>query len=239
MANSFTDAGRRRPEPAKGKHSFFWANISKTRQVRLFGAMPLLEEALSDSQNAEKEPWQFAITSTELVTSGLRLTDLRWLVSGGLLAHATERNSRSGNNRKFGWVTPLAVGSKSCFILSAKGIDFLRSIPREQLLDAIPIPLIGIHPNWNSELRELTLCGLLVKRFRTPAARQELILTVFEEEGWPGRIDDPLPSARERLLSGRDRLHEVVKSLNRNQKKGRIRFSRDGHGQGVCWCSES
>ena len=73
----------------------------------------------------------------------------------------------------------------------------------------------------------------VVKRFRVPAANQEAILAVFEEEHWPARIDDPLPPHREQ--SPKRRLQETIKSLNRNQKKSMIRFLGDGSGQGVLW----
>jgi hypothetical protein len=33
----------------------------------------------------------------------------------------------------------------------------------------------------------------VVKEFKLPAPNQETILTAFQEEGWPPRIDDPLP----------------------------------------------
>ena len=46
---------------------------------------------------------------------------------------------------------------------------------------------------WDPERRELHVAGLIVKRFKWPAVNQEAILTAFAEEGWPPRIDDPLP----------------------------------------------
>jgi hypothetical protein len=55
----------------------------------------------------------------------------------------------------------------------------------------------------------------------------------FEEEHWPPRIDDPLPKNPE-LLPKR-RLHDAIKSLNRNQKRSLIRFMGDGTGEGVRW----
>jgi hypothetical protein len=60
-----------------------------------------------------------------------------------------------------------------------------------------------------------------------------LILRVFEEEGWPPRIDDPLDRAPDR--DPQQRLHDAVRRLNGNQSRCRIRFSRDGTGQGILW----
>jgi hypothetical protein len=62
---------------------------------------------------------------------------------------------------------------------------------------------------------------------------QEAILIAFEEERWPPRIDDPLPGSPD-LLPKR-RLHDTIKSLNRNQKNRLVRFMGDGTGEGVRW----
>ena len=87
---------------------------------------------------------------------------------------------------------------------------------------------------WDGSRRDLWLGDLLVKQFRSPAAAQECILATFQEDGWPPRIDDPLPCGKSVQLP-QDRLRDVVRSLNRNQRQGRIRFSCDGTGQGILW----
>ncbi len=46
-------------------------------------------------------------------------------------------------------------------------------------------------PVWNSNLRELRFQGDLVKKFRVPAANQEMILSVFQEEGGRGGLTTP------------------------------------------------
>jgi hypothetical protein len=60
-----------------------------------------------------------------------------------------------------------------------------------------------------------------------------LILAVFEEEGWPRRIDDPLPPGHG--INPKVRLHESIARLNRNQVNRTIRFGGDGYGRGVRW----
>jgi hypothetical protein len=72
-----------------------------------------------------------------------------------------------------------------------------------------------------------------VKRFKWQAANQERILTVFEEEGWPARIDDPL--APSPAIDTKRRLSDTIKCLNRKQANALIRFRGDGTGQGVIW----
>lgn len=88
-------------------------------------------------------------------------------------------------------------------------------------------------PHWNSAHRELKLDDQVVKRFRVPAANQETILAVFEEEGWPESIDDPLP-----LAPGIDPVHRLqatIKRLNRNQAFHALKFHGNGGGRVVYW----
>jgi hypothetical protein len=60
-----------------------------------------------------------------------------------------------------------------------------------------------------------------------------MILSVFDEENWPPRIDDPLPPSKR--INTKQRLHDTIKSLNRNQKQRLVRFLGDGTGEGVRW----
>jgi hypothetical protein len=55
----------------------------------------------------------------------------------------------------------------------------------------------------------------------------------FESQHWRPRIDDPLPPALD--VVPQQRLHQLVKNLNRALKPHSIRFYADGTGQGVCW----
>jgi hypothetical protein len=88
-------------------------------------------------------------------------------------------------------------------------------------------------PRWNGQLRELRCGELLVKEFRRPAPNQELVLTAFEEEGWPTQIDDPLPGTAG--VDPRQRLHDTIIRLNRNQRNHLVHFRGDGSGKGVRW----
>ena len=89
-------------------------------------------------------------------------------------------------------------------------------------------------PSWDRDRPELRWGNTVVKRFKVPAPNQELILAAFQEDGWPVRIDDPLPPHPE--LDPKRRLHDTINSLNRSQKLPLIRFLGDGSGQGVRWC---
>jgi hypothetical protein len=90
-----------------------------------------------------------------------------------------------------------------------------------------------IVPHWDADLQELRLDGLLLKRFKVPAPNQEIVLSVFQEEGWPVRIDDPLPPAVDQ--NPKRRLHDTIVSLNRTLRCPRIRFLGDGSGEGIRW----
>ena len=62
---------------------------------------------------------------------------------------------------------------------------------------------------------------------------QEAILTAFQEEGWPARIDDPLPPHPEQ--DPKRRLNDTIKCLNRKQSQSLIHFRGDGTGEAVIW----
>jgi hypothetical protein len=79
----------------------------------------------------------------------------------------------------------------------------------------------------------LRLGGRVVKKFQVPARNQELVLTAFQEERWPMRIDDPLPPIAE--IEPKRRLHSTIQCLNRNQRAQLLQFRGDGTGRGICW----
>lgn len=95
-------------------------------------------------------------------------------------------------------------------------------------------------PFYDVDLRRLSLGGVVLKRFSKPAENQEAILKVFDEEGWPPRIDDPLSGP---TLEPIKRLHDTLDALNKAiEKKARegtspcwLKFKTDGTGQGVVW----
>jgi hypothetical protein len=88
-------------------------------------------------------------------------------------------------------------------------------------------------PHWDRDGRVLSVDGRTVKRFRVPSRNQEAVLAAFEEEGWPPRIDDPLPFRAG--LDAKYRLHFTIRRLNHGGKEQLIRFFGDGTGEGVCW----
>lgn len=101
------------------------------------------------------------------------------------------------------------------------------------LLGAQPPPTADDRPHWDPDQRELHVGGLLVKQFKLPSPNQQMVLMAFEEEGWPPRIDDPLPPCSQ--IDPKRRLRDTIKSLNRKQKRCQLRFMGDGTGQGIRW----
>ena len=88
-------------------------------------------------------------------------------------------------------------------------------------------------PVWNRTSRTLHFGALLVKEFKVPAANQELVLSAFQEEGWPPHIDDPLPPADG--IDAKRRLHHAINRLNNNHKHRVLRFFGNGNGRAVRW----
>lgn len=90
-------------------------------------------------------------------------------------------------------------------------------------------------PRWNADLGELKF-GNSTTRVRRSAKNVWKILSAFQEEGWPTRIDDPLPGGKQDT-----RLRETVRTLNAacSRKSLLLRFESDGSGEGICWTADS
>ena len=214
------------------------------RQDRFAVALCLLRDAASDAHAIACDVWEFAVGIDELFAAGLRSTDLRWLLAHGLVEHAVEEPQPNAPRRQFRQVANLSFTPLTSFILTPTGEAVVRAwteageFPngRSRLSAPAEATFKIAVPVWNAKTRELCFGGELVKRFRTPAPCQEVILSAFEEEGWPVRLDDPLTGN-----GGQDpqqRLHDAVRCLNRNQVNRLVRFFRDGTGQGVCWAAD-
>lgn len=87
-------------------------------------------------------------------------------------------------------------------------------------------PCLNAKPRWDADLRVLTWNNKRVGDYARLALNQEKILSAFEEEGWPIRIDDPLPPGR---------LRQTLKDLQKKFKDAPITFRADGTGKGIRW----
>jgi hypothetical protein len=208
---------------------------------RLATALQLLLAADAAAESSKRDRWQFAVETQEFVDAGVLKTDLRWLVSMGYAEHGQERTRKSSRRRSFRRLTSLSFPPNTCFVISNKGRRWAgraTSGERPSAAASPNPPLNGgsrasDHPRWDAELRQLRFNGAIIKQFRVPAPNQETILAALEEEGWPQRIDDPLPQSAE--VNPRSRLHETIRALNRHQANPLLYFRGDGTGKGVLW----
>jgi hypothetical protein len=203
--------------------------------ARLLAAFDYAEDSGSDR-------WEFAVAIRFLKGIGLNDTDLRWLVRKGFVEHAREVTAYGDNGRAFRPTGDLTFSKRTCFILTDVGASKARShledratsaSDESQCLERVVPAVNDLIPNWNVQTRELSWNGEIVKRFKWHAVNQEWILSAFQEEGWPERIDDPLPPQPDQ--DAKRRLSDTIKCLNRKQISELIHFRGDGTGEGVVW----
>lgn len=178
------------------------------------------------STDACCDRWSFAVEIQTIIQIVDR-TDLRWLVKKGFFAHALEMTKAGDPERGFLENASLKFSKRSCFVLTEDGLTVARSLEQQAAEAQFPAP------KWDGSRHELTVGDRLVKKFKLPSRNQETILAAFQEEGWPARIDDPLPPHPD--IDPKRRLHDTIKGLNRNQKNRVIRFLGDGTGEAVTW----
>ncbi len=239
--------------PASGYES---NGTTLPKSSRLREATVLLLEAFEFARELERPAWDFAVEIQSLRRVGLTNNDFRWLICKGYVEHGLEITRGHESSRAFRRRKGLIFGRRTCFVLTQEGVDFsrraIREIPRDQngqaangkrpdlvannteVNDSQLDFAAKLVPKWDRDRQELRLGGCIVKQFKVPALNQERILAVFEEEGWPVRIDDPLTPQNDQ--DPKRRLHDTINSLNRNQKRRLIRFMGDGTGEGVRWC---
>jgi hypothetical protein len=195
-------------------------------------------------------PSEFACQLTCLESLGVSETDLRWLVANGFAQHLLENTKSSLGRRAFQVTANLRFLPASCFVLTASGIDLAERAEVERaavdpvgsahLLSARRepgdgrVPQIWV-PHYDGGQRTLMVDGQVVKRFRQPAALQELILLAFEEENWPAHLADPLPGGK--AIDQKRRLNGAIRNLNAKQERPLLRFHGDGTGTGILWSS--
>lgn len=205
-------------------------------------AFGLMLTAIEYAQYIDGDVWDFAVSIKELRCCGLTENDLRLLVRLQLVEHASEIVAAHSTARQFRPTGPLAFSERSCFVLTVNGSRAARlncraprSIqrPGRQIADMVSADSPSFVPSWNAELRTLKFRGRVVKRFARPAVNQALVLSAFEEEHWPVRIDDPL--APHPTQDVKRRLCDTIKCLNQGQDNSLVRFRGDGSGEGVLW----
>lgn len=210
-----------------------------SRRPKWLGPFALLREAACYARELDRDVWEFAVEIDTLLAAGLTRNELRWLCLKGYASHAVETTRPNARHRRtFARRDSAAFSPLTCFVATAAGLDYAE---REGLLITCtpckPGPAERASaaevPAWNPTSRTLHLGGMLVKEFKVPAGNQEIVLSAFEEEGWPPHIDDPLPPAPG--LDAKRRLHHTIQRLNQNQKSRLIHFFGNGNGRAVRW----
>jgi hypothetical protein len=170
---------------------------------RFHAALTILQEAHDYACKLGRSVWDFAVEICHLRAAGLSSSDLRWLICQGLVEHGAEVTREGEDHRTFCRTGTLSFTRTTCFVLTDSASDL--PCPTPAALAAVPDPEppappppqlasgTPLMPQWDKKRQELRLGGLVVKQFKVPAPNQEMILASFEEEGWPPRIDDPLP----------------------------------------------
>lgn len=212
----------------------------------------LLLQATTLAAEVEREAWDFAVEIATLHLAGVSNSDLRWMICKGYVQHSYEVTEPLETSRRFRACNELSFSNRSCFVLTSKGQRFARQIVTQNSHStdvrnhtdgngafkspgkSLSEPTMQIAcPVWDSGRHQLRVADVIVKEFKLPSPNQETILSAFEEEQWPPCVADPLPVHPD--LDPKRRLHDTIKSLNRNQRTFLIRFMGDGTGEGVRW----
>ena len=209
----------------------------------------MLFEAQQFAAELGRKPWDFAVELSNLRNLGLTNSDCRWLLGKGLAEHVHDITLAGEHERTFQRGGRLMFVRQTCFVLTEQVAQLAALVQATEPVETNYPHVIEtvedlhrivhgrrvekVRPKWDRDRQELRLESRVVKQFKVPASNQETILAAFEEEGWPPRIDDPLPPQGDQ--DPKRRLQETIKSLNRNQKDSLIRFFGDGSGQGVRW----
>jgi hypothetical protein len=227
--------------------------------THLLAGMDLLWQAYCYAQDATVDLWDFALEIDKLYATGLTISDLRWLVAKEFVEHGRESSVYGASHRAFHPGADFVFDSRTCVVLTTSGAAFAGAFlnhsigsPQRSLVGATssiaggetrvlenqPADAVNLNrsryfaykPCWHRARRELWLDRIVVKRFRVPAQNQDVIVSAFEEDGWPAQIDDPLPikggrrptrAAARRGQSAQSRPDESLASLPRHRHRNR------------------
>jgi hypothetical protein len=199
-------------------------------------SLRFLLEAHDNALELGLDVWEFAVEIRSLLAAGLSHSNLRCFQCRGFTQHAFETTRPEDLRRSFRPASNLRFEETSCFVLTTVGVQYARLMTGRLGGGAAAVsrpPAQDVVPVWDHARLELRVGGVVVKQFKAPAPNQEAVLAAFQEEGWPARIDDPIPPQLNQ--DSKRRLHDTINALNRNQKIRLIRFLGDGHGLGVRW----
>jgi hypothetical protein len=241
---------------ANEKSRVDWTGDSQSLLIdeRLRAGLAVLWRAYICTQDTGANVCDLSLPTGRLYAAGMTGADLRWMIAKGFAEHVEETTQRGDAHRSFRSGNGYFLNHRSRLILTASGAVLAENVFREAArsahatLSALATvtgevatarqsvyerKMLSVKPRWDAVRRELSLDGMIVKRFRVPARNQETILSVFEEEGWVEHIQDPLPVTQD--IDAPTRLHDAINRLNRSQINPLLRFHGDGKGTGIFW----
>lgn len=204
-------------------------------------ALGLLLDANRQAENGHCRVQDMAVPIDRLRAVGITDNDLRRLIQQGCLEHASAGQRRSKRNTFAGRNGQVAFNAKSCFVLTAGGVEFARRVcckqrqrsERNGRPDRSAKKSRPRKPHWDPQLRILRVGVKIVKHFKQPAKNQTALLDALQEMGWPKVMDDPLPP--DGRHAPKKRFCNAIKKLNLNQQHQLICFHCDGTGKRLYW----
>ena len=97
-------------------------------QIRCRGhrALRLLLDAHQYASLLSQDFWQFAVDLKTLLSAGLSVNDVRWLLCSRFVEHGQETTPHGASQRSFRPVGALGFEGLSSFVLTEKGVAFVR-----------------------------------------------------------------------------------------------------------------
>ncbi len=92
--------------------------------ANLRAGLALLRQAYLYALDAGADLWDFALENDHLYETGLTISELRWLVAKRLAEHGQEMSFYSDPHRSFRPSDGLNFVPTTCFVLTAKGVEF-------------------------------------------------------------------------------------------------------------------
>jgi hypothetical protein len=173
--------------------------------------------------------WEDPLGMETLRRWGLHVADIGQFLQDGLVEHGLEASRPGRKKRSVEPTFSRVLSSKSCFVLTQKGLILANECARAAGLAEMDVDKPkATRPQWNRQLKELRyLQNLLVKDFsRQPGSNQEALLSAFQTRGWCRCIANPFVD--DGNVDPKSRFMEAVKDLNGHQVHRLIRFRRVG-----------
>jgi hypothetical protein len=212
---------------------------SNVKLVTLTAALKLLEQAHAVGTK-QSRLWEFSVELEVLKEVGLTHTHVRWLLAKAYLIQKVETTPAQARRRTFREVNNGSFNPRSCFVLTTRGLELAQFVlghasktdsasngkPREP-----DVPHREV-PDWNPKTGELRWKNRLVKKIACHAWTLRQLLQVFQKKHWGSPVKIKFEK-NECDAETRQRLHEAIKGLNKNQHL--ILFHGDGTGLGATW----